>query len=77
MEHKLYDKTDKQLLKRTKVDLVDYIRTLEDTLSIVEDATDNTTDNTTGLLRDGLRHKLLTSYSFDGSIEEPKELYSF
>lgn len=32
MEHELYNKTDKQLLKSNKVDLVAYIRTLEDTL---------------------------------------------
>lgn len=32
MQHELYNKTDKQLLKSNKVDLVAYIRTLEGTL---------------------------------------------
>lgn len=33
MDHELYNKTDKQLLKSNKVDLVAYIRTLEGTIN--------------------------------------------
>lgn len=36
MEHELFNKTDKQLLKVSKLDLVGYIRTLEGTVKELE-----------------------------------------
>lgn len=84
MEHELYNKTDKQLLKSNKVDLVAYIRTLEGTInewevskaedgSIVE--TECNAMQCTECTDPTAPHHL-TSYTFTDTVTK-KDMYSF
>lgn len=82
MEHELYNKTDKQLLKSNKVDLVAYIRTLEGTLATyvnnaVEplDSEGNVYDSTQQSITEPTPHHL-TSYTFSDTVTK-KDMYSF
>lgn len=82
MEHELYNKTDKQLLKSNKVDLVAYIRTLEGTLATyvnnaVEplDSEGNVYDSTQPSITEPTQHHL-TSYTFSDTVTK-KDIYSF
>ena len=82
MEHELYNKTDKQLLKSNKVDLVAYIRTLEGTLATyvnnaVEplDSEGNVYDSTQPSITEATPHHL-TSYIFNDTVTK-KDIYSF
>lgn len=83
MEHELYNKTDKQLLKSNKVDLVAYIRTLEGTLATyvnnaVEplDSEGNVYDSTQPSITDPTAPHHLTSYAFSDTVTK-KDMYSF
>lgn len=83
MEHELYNKTDKQLLKSNKVDLVAYIRTLEGTLATyvnnaVEplDSEGNVYDSTQASITDPTPPHHLTSYTFSDTVTK-KDMYSF
>lgn len=82
MEHELYNKTDKQLLKSNKVDLVAYIRTLEGTLdtyvnNAVEplDSEGNVYDSTQPSITESTPQHL-TSYTFSDTVTK-KDMYSF
>lgn len=82
MEHELYNKTDKQLLKSNKVNLVAYIRTLEGTLATyvnnaVEplDSEGNVYDSTQPSITEPTPHHL-TSYTFSDTVTK-KDIYSF
>ena len=82
MEHELYNKTDKQLLKSNKVDLVAYIRTLEGTLATyvnnaVEplDSEGNVYDSTQPSITVPTPQHL-TSYTFSDTVTK-KDMYSF
>ena len=84
MEHELYNKTDKQLLKSNKVDLVAYIRTLEGTInerevSKVEDGSSVDTEckamQCTECTDPTAPHHL-TSYTFSDTVTK-KDMYSF
>lgn len=84
MEHELYNKTDKQLLKSNKVDLVAYIRTLEGTINEWEvskeeggpvvDTECNTMQCTEWTDPTAPQH--LTSYTFSDTVTK-KDMYSF
>ena len=71
MQHELSNKTDKQLLKSNKVDLVAYIRTLERMLTeqVIKD-----TDTTKCTDPTAPHH--LTSYTFNDTVTK-KDMYSF
>lgn len=71
MEHELYNKTDKQLLKSNKVDLVAYIRTLEGLLTEQGKKDTDTMQST-----DQTAPHQLTSYSFSDTVTK-KDMYSF
>lgn len=71
MEHELYNKTDKQLLKSNKVDLLAYIRTLEGVLTEQGNKDTDTTKCT-----DPTTPHHLTSYSFSDTVTK-KDMYSF
>ena len=82
MQHELSNKTDKQLLKSNKVDLVAYIRTLEGTLSTyvnnaVEplDSEGNVYDSTQPSITEPTPQHL-TSYTFSDTVTK-KDMYSF
>lgn len=82
MQHELSNKTDKQLLKSNKVDLVAYIRTLEGTLATyvnnaVEplDSEGNVYDSTQPSNTEPTPHHL-TSYTFNDTVTK-KDIYSF
>lgn len=82
MEHELYNKTDKQLLKSNKVDLVAYIRKLEGTLATyvnnaVEplDSEGNVYDSTQPSITEPTPQHL-TSYTFSDTVTK-KDMYSF
>lgn len=84
MDHELYNKTDKQLLKSNKVDLVAYIRTLEGTINEWEvskaeavpvvDTECNAMQCTE--CRDQTAPQHLTSYTFSDTVTK-KDMYSF
>lgn len=71
MEHELSNKTDKQLLKSNKVDLVVYIRTLEGVLTEQGNKDTDTTKCT-----DPTAPQHLTSYTFSDTVTK-KDMYSF
>lgn len=71
MEHELYNKTDKQLLKSNKVDLVAYIRTLEGLLT-----EQGNKDSDTMQCTDPTPPQHLTSYTFSDTVTK-KDMYSF
>lgn len=71
MDHELYNKTDKQLLKSNKVDLVGYIRTLEGLLT-----EQGNKDNDTMQCTDQTAPQHLTSYTFSDTVTK-KDMYSF
>nr|DAH79946.1 MAG TPA: hypothetical protein [Caudoviricetes sp.] len=71
MEHELYNKTDKQLLKSNKVDLVAYIRTLE---GLLTEQRNKDTDTMQCTDQTGPQH--LTSYTFSDTVTK-KDMYSF
>lgn len=84
MEHELSNKTDKQLLKSNKVDLVAYIRTLEGTISEREVSHPDQGTNVdtecnamqcTECTDQTVPHHL-TSYTFSDTVSE-KDMYSF
>lgn len=84
MEHELYNKTDKQLLKSNKVDLVAYIRTLEGTINEWEvfkaeygpiPETDCNAMQCTECTDPTAPHHL-TSYTFNDTVTK-KDMYSF
>lgn len=75
MEHELYNKTDKQLLKVGKVELLAYIRELEEAINNQGDSNvveDTTNDTNTGLVQDT---KHLISYVIGDNVES--NLYKF
>lgn len=84
MQHELSNKTDKQLLKSNKVDLVAYIRTLEGTINEWEvskeeagpvvDTECNTMQCTECTNQTAPQH--LTSYTFSDTVTK-KDMYSF
>lgn len=84
MQHELSNKTDKQLLKSNKVDLVAYIRTLEGTISEWEvsnkeagpliDTECNAMQCTECTDPTAPHH--LTSYTFSDTVTK-KDMYSF
>lgn len=92
MEHELYNKTDKQLLKSNKVDLVAYIRTLEGTINEWEvfKAEDGSIPDTEcnamqctecnamqcTECTDPTAPQHLTSYTFSDTVTK-KDMYSF
>lgn len=84
MEHELYNKTDKQLLKSNKVDLVAYIRTLEGTINEWEVShSDQGTNIDTECnamqcteCTDQTAPQHLTSYTFSDTVTK-KDMYSF
>ena len=71
MQHELYNKTDKQLLKSNKVDLVAYIRTLEGLL--IEQGNK---DTDTMQCTDQTAPQHLTLYTFSDTVTK-KDMYSF
>lgn len=71
MQHELSNKTDKQLLKTNKVDLVAYIRTLEEVLTEQGNKDSDTTKCT-----DLTAPHHLTSYTFSDTVTK-KDMYSF
>lgn len=71
MQHELSHKTDKQLLKSNKVDLVAYIRTLEGVLTEQGNKDTDTTKYT-----DPTAPHHLTSYTFNDTVTK-KDIYSF
>ena len=71
MQHELYNKTDKQLLKSNKVDLVAYIRTLEGLLT-----EQGNKDTDTMKCTDPTAPQHLTSYTFSDTVTK-KDMYSF
>lgn len=76
MEHELYNKTDKQLLKVGKVELLAYIRELEGAINNQGDSNvveDTNKDTNTGLVQDT---KHLTAYTFSDTVTK-KDMYSF
>lgn len=84
MQHELSNKTDKQLLKSNKVDLVAYIRTLEGTINEWElsnkevgpviDTECNAMQCTE--CKDPTTPQHLTSYTFSDTVTK-KDMYSF
>lgn len=84
MEHELYNKTDKQLLKSNKVDLVAYIRTLEDTINEWEVSNKEAgpvIDTECKAMQctectDTTAPQHLTSYTFSDTVTK-KDMYSF
>ena len=84
MDHELYNKTDKQLLKSNKLDLVAYIRTLEGTINEwevskseagpVPDTECNAMQCTECTDQTAPQH--LTSYTFSDTVTK-KDMYSF
>lgn len=84
MQHELSNKTDKQLLKSNKLDLVAYIRTLEGTISELEVShSDQGTnvDTECNVMQctectDPTTPHHLTSYTFSDTVTK-KDMYSF
>ncbi len=84
MEHELYNKTDKQLLKSNKVDLVAYIRTLECTINEWEVSNKEAgpvIDTECNAMQctectDQTVPQYLTSYTFSDTVTK-KDMYSF
>lgn len=84
MEHELYNKTDKQLLKSNKVDLVAYIRTLEGTINeweVCKEEADPVVDTECNAMQctectDPTAPHHLTSYTFSDTVTK-KDMYSF
>lgn len=71
MQYELSNKTDKQLLKTNKVDLVAYIRTLEGVLTEV-----GCKDSDTMKCTDLTPSQEITSYTFSDTVSK-KDMYSF
>lgn len=84
MEHELSNKTDKQLLKSNKVDLVAYIRTLEGTISeweVSKEEAGPVVDTECNAMQctectDPTAPQHLTSYTFSDTVTK-KDMYSF
>lgn len=84
MQHELSNKTDKQLLKSNKVDLVAYIRTLEGTISeweISHSDKGTNVDTECNAMQctectDPTPPQHLTSYTFSDTVTK-KDIYSF
>lgn len=84
MEHELYNKTDKQLLKSNKVDLVAYIRTLEGTINeweLSNKEAGSVVDTECNAMQctectDPTAPHHLTSYTFNDTVTK-KDMYSF
>lgn len=84
MEHELYNKTDKQLLKSNKVDLVAYIRMLEGTINeweVSKSEAGQVVDTECNAMQctectDQTAPQHLTSYTFSDTVTK-KGMYSF
>lgn len=84
MQHELSNKTDKQLLKSNKVDLVAYIRTLEGTINeweVSKEEAGPDIDTECNAMQctectDQTVPQHLTSYTFSDTVTK-KDMYSF
>lgn len=84
MQHELSNKTDKQLLKSNKVDLVTYIRTLEGTINeweVSKEEAGPVIDTECNAMQctectDQTAPHHLTSYTFSDTVTK-KDMYSF